>query len=105
MLGPLGRHRIRLLLYLSQVGAGRLTNGERRRGLGAGGDVHLFRGGQLHGLVLRRLEDARAEAGGEGAPGPAVPAGELDRTGENRKSARGLHVLGCLAVSCSGPHT
>lgn len=98
MLGPLGCHRIRLLLYLSQVGTGRLTNGERRRGLGAGGDVHLFRGGQLHGLVLRRLEDPRAEAGGEGAPGPAVPTGELHRTGENKKSAWGLYVWEYLVI-------
>lgn len=82
MFGPLGHHGVGLLLHLGQVGAGRLADGQRRRGLGAAGDVHLLRRGQLHGLVLRRLEEAWGHAGHQGAPGPAVSAGELDWTGE-----------------------
>lgn len=73
MFGPFGHDGIGLLLHLSQVDPGRLTDGKRGRGLGAGRDVHLLWGGQFHGLVLRRLEDAGSSAGEEGAPGPAVP--------------------------------
>ena len=70
MLGPFGHDRVSLLLHLSQVGPGRLTDGERRRGLGAVCDVHLLWSGHFHCLVLRRLEDTRSSAGEEGATGP-----------------------------------
>lgn len=84
MLGPFGHDGICLLLHLTQVGPGRLTDGKRGRGLGACCDVHLLWGGQLHGLVLRWLEDTWSSAGEEGAPGPAFRPWELDwaeRTG------------------------
>lgn len=74
MLGPLGQAREGLLLRLSRVGPGGLADGERRRGLAARRDVHLLGVGQLHGLVLRGLEDTWSRAGDMGAPGPAVPA-------------------------------
>lgn len=85
MLRPLGHDRIRLLLHLSQVDTGRLTDGERGRGLGARCDVHLLWGGQLHGLVLRWLKDAWSSAGEEGAPGPAFPPWELYWAEKKRK--------------------
>lgn len=73
MFGPFSHYGIRLLLHLSQVDPGRLADGKRGRGLGAGRYVHLLWGGQLHGLVLRRLEETRSSTGEEGASGPAVP--------------------------------
>lgn len=91
MLRPLGCNGIGLLLHLSQVGPGRLTDGEGGRGLGARRDVHLLRSGQLHGLVLRRLEDTWTSAREEGAPGPAVATGELDRAEkEQTRRSRGV---------------
>lgn len=78
MVRPLGCNRIGWLLYLSQADPSRLTDREGGRGLGAAGDVHLLRRGQLHGLLLRGLEDAGPSAGNQGAPSPAVPRSELD---------------------------
>lgn len=71
MVWPFGGDGEGLLLHVGKVDPAGLKDGEGCRGLGAAGDVHLFRCGQLHGVLQRRLKDAPPSAGKKRASGPA----------------------------------
>lgn len=81
MLRPFGHDREGLLLHLGEVDPRRLSDGEGGRGLRATSDVHLLCGGQIHGLLQRRGEDAPSHAGDEGTARPARAEREVETTG------------------------